>query len=73
MHFPLNKNNILNNSYVYISSLASSPGSKSKGLAERIQISLVAMGFVDRGVKVANWWHSTSKYRRVIIKDFVTN
>jgi N-acetylmuramoyl-L-alanine amidase len=31
------------------------PGAKSKGLAKGIQGSLVAMGFVDRGVKAANF------------------
>lgn len=31
------------------------PGSKSKGLAESIQASLVALGFVNRGVKEANY------------------
>lgn len=30
-------------------------GAKSKGLAQRIQTSLVALGFVDRGVKEANY------------------
>ncbi|MFV0503762.1 MAG: N-acetylmuramoyl-L-alanine amidase [Lachnospirales bacterium] len=30
-------------------------GTKSKGLAQRIQTSLVALGFVDRGVKEANF------------------
>lgn len=31
------------------------PGAKSKGLAQRIQTSLVALGFTDRGVKEANY------------------
>lgn len=31
------------------------PGSKSKGLAESIQASLVALGFINRGVKEANF------------------
>ncbi|WP_373844782.1 N-acetylmuramoyl-L-alanine amidase [Clostridium sp.] len=31
------------------------PGAKSKSLAQRIQTSLVALGFVDRGVKEANY------------------
>jgi len=31
------------------------PGAKSRGLAERIQTSLVVIGFIDRGVKVANF------------------
>lgn len=31
------------------------PGTKSKSLAQRIQTSLVALGFVDRGVKEANY------------------
>jgi N-acetylmuramoyl-L-alanine amidase len=31
------------------------PGAKSKGLAESIQASLVALGFVNRGVKEANY------------------
>ena len=31
------------------------PGAKSKGLAKKIQTSLVAVGFVDRGVKAANF------------------
>ncbi|MBU3191300.1 N-acetylmuramoyl-L-alanine amidase [Clostridium bowmanii] len=31
------------------------PGAKSKGLAKRIQASLVTMGFVNRGVKAANF------------------
>lgn len=31
------------------------PSARSKGLAQRIQTSLVAMGFVDRGVKEANY------------------
>jgi len=31
------------------------PGAKAKGLAKRIQASLVAVGFVDRGVKAANF------------------
>lgn len=31
-------------------------GSKSKGLAGRIQTSLVALGFTDRGVKQANYY-----------------
>ncbi|MBK5241907.1 N-acetylmuramoyl-L-alanine amidase [Clostridium sp.] len=36
--------------YTYLSS-----GTSSKGLAKRIQASLVALGFVDRGVKTANF------------------
>jgi N-acetylmuramoyl-L-alanine amidase len=36
--------------YTYLSS-----GASSKGLAKRIQASLVALGFVDRGVKEANF------------------
>jgi N-acetylmuramoyl-L-alanine amidase len=36
--------------YTYLS-----PGTKSKGLAEKIQIALVKIGFVDRGVKTANY------------------
>lgn len=31
------------------------PGEKSKALAQRIQTSLVSLGFVDRGVKEANY------------------
>lgn len=31
------------------------PGAKSKSLAQRIQTSLVALGFTDRGVKEANY------------------
>lgn len=31
------------------------PGAKSKGLAESIQASLIALGFVNRGVKEANY------------------
>lgn len=31
------------------------PGAKSKSLAQRIQASLVALGFTDRGVKEANY------------------
>lgn len=31
------------------------PGAKSKSLAQRIQTSLVVLGFVDRGVKEANY------------------
>jgi N-acetylmuramoyl-L-alanine amidase len=31
------------------------PGAKSKGLAEKIQSSLVGVGFVNRGVKTANY------------------
>lgn len=31
------------------------PGAKSKGLAERIQTSIVALGFINRGVKEANF------------------
>jgi N-acetylmuramoyl-L-alanine amidase len=31
------------------------PGAKSKGLAQRIQTSLAALGFADRGVKEANY------------------
>jgi len=31
------------------------PGAKSKGLAEKIQSSLVGVGFVNRGVKTANF------------------
>lgn len=36
--------------YTYLS-----PGTKSKGLAEKIQSALVKVGFVDRGVKEANF------------------
>lgn len=36
--------------YIYLN-----PGAKSKGLAQRIQTSLVALGFTDRGVKEANY------------------
>lgn len=36
--------------YTYLNS-----GEKSKSLAQRIQTSLVALGFVDRGVKEANY------------------
>lgn len=37
-------------SYTYLN-----PGAKSKSLAQRIQTSLVALGFTDRGVKEANY------------------
>jgi len=36
--------------YTYLS-----PGTKSKGLAEKIQSALVGVGFVNRGVKTANY------------------
>ena len=36
--------------YTYLS-----PGTKSKGLAEKIQSALVKVGFIDRGVKEANF------------------
>lgn len=36
--------------YIYLN-----PGAKSKGLAQRIQTSLVSLGFADRGVKEANY------------------